>query len=211
MHQQSVSFRARPVGGLAMGLAFFLSGLAALIYQVCWQRMLFIAFGVDIDSVTIIVSTFMFGLGIGALAGGWLADLKPRLIPLMFCVAELLIAVIGFFSPDILGHTGKLTSGMSIPSAAATSFLLLLPPTLLMGSTLPMLIVHVSRRTGSVGVATGTLYSINTFGAALGAFLTGFVLLYWLDLRQATLLAAAANALAAITIITALGWRRASA
>ena len=57
---------------------FFLSGIAALVYQVCWQRMLFVAFGVDIESVTIIVSTFMFGLGARALLGGELADRYPR-------------------------------------------------------------------------------------------------------------------------------------
>ena len=55
-------------------LLFFVSGIAALIYQVCWQRLLFQAFGVDIESVTIIVSTFMLGLGLGALAGGQLSD-----------------------------------------------------------------------------------------------------------------------------------------
>ena len=52
---------------------FFVSGVAALVYQVCWQRLLFSAFGVDIDSVTIIVSVFMLGLGLGALAF-YLAD-----------------------------------------------------------------------------------------------------------------------------------------
>ena len=51
-------------------LLFFVSGIAALIYQVCWQRLLFEAFGVDMESVTIIVSTFMLGLGLGALVGG---------------------------------------------------------------------------------------------------------------------------------------------
>ena len=38
---------------------FFLSGIAALIYQIAWQRMLFTAFGVDLESITIIISVFM--------------------------------------------------------------------------------------------------------------------------------------------------------
>ena len=42
-------------------LLFFVSGAAALIYQICWQRLLFESVGVDIESVTIIVSTFMLG------------------------------------------------------------------------------------------------------------------------------------------------------
>lgn len=46
-----------------LGLAFLSSGAAGLIYQVAWQRILFVSFGVDLISVTIIVSAFMFGLG----------------------------------------------------------------------------------------------------------------------------------------------------
>ncbi len=53
---------------------FFVSGGSALIYQVAWQRLLFSAFGVDIESITIVVSTFMLGLGCGALLGGQAAD-----------------------------------------------------------------------------------------------------------------------------------------
>ena len=49
---------------------FFFSGFSALIYQVVWQRMLFTFFGVNIESVTLIVIIFMFGLGVGALIGG---------------------------------------------------------------------------------------------------------------------------------------------
>jgi hypothetical protein len=50
---------------LVLSILFFFSGTAALIYQVMWQRMLFTLFGVDLESITIIVSVFMFGLGIG--------------------------------------------------------------------------------------------------------------------------------------------------
>ena len=50
------------------GTLFFLSGFAALLYQVAWQRELFAWFGVDLDSVSTIVSVFMLGLGVGAMA-----------------------------------------------------------------------------------------------------------------------------------------------
>ena len=55
-----------------LAVLFMLSGVAALIYQVVWQRLLFTLFGVNIESVTLIVSIFMFGLGVGAIVGGWL-------------------------------------------------------------------------------------------------------------------------------------------
>jgi len=70
--------------GFRVATAFFLSGAAALIYQVVWQRLLFVVVGVDIESVTIVVSTFMMGLGVGAILGGWLADIFPRRILLVF-------------------------------------------------------------------------------------------------------------------------------
>ena len=49
---------------------FFLSGTAALIYQIAWQRALFAVYGLDILSVTVVVTAFMLGLGIGSLLGG---------------------------------------------------------------------------------------------------------------------------------------------
>ena len=52
---------------------FFFSGFPALIYQLTWQRALFRIFGVNIESVTIVVTAFMLGLGLGSLAGGWLS------------------------------------------------------------------------------------------------------------------------------------------
>ncbi len=59
---------------------FFCSGFPALIYQLTWQRALVLIFGVNIESVTIVVTAFMLGLGLGSLAGGALS--KRRGIPL---------------------------------------------------------------------------------------------------------------------------------
>jgi xanthine/uracil permease len=62
-----------------IAFAFFLSGAVALIYQVCWQRLLFAVVGVDIESVTPIVSAFMLGLGLGAALGGiWPIALRQK-------------------------------------------------------------------------------------------------------------------------------------
>src|SRR5262249_19544934 len=77
------------------GALFFSSGFAALLYQIAWQRMLFGWYGVDLDSVSVIVSTFMVGLGLGAIIGGWLADLLQRHRILTFSLIELTIGVFG--------------------------------------------------------------------------------------------------------------------
>jgi predicted membrane-bound spermidine synthase len=178
---------------LAVSAAFFLSGAAALAYQIVWQRLLFAAFGVDIESVTVIVSIFMLGLGLGGYAGGMIADRFAGRIAILFCGAELLIGVFGLLSVGLIGWVAAKTAGASLAMTAIWVFFLLGLPTFLMGATLPMLVSFLARRSGKIGVATGNLYSINTLGAALGALLTGFVLLNIMNLQQVVWLAACAN------------------
>jgi predicted membrane-bound spermidine synthase len=172
---------------------FLVSGAAALIYQVCWQRLLFESVGVDIESVTIIVSTFMLGLGLGALAGGELADRFPdRTLP-MFALIELATAVFGAASTFLIHAVSRAV--IDAPSAviAAANFALLLCPTLLMGATLPILVRHVMNLYGNIGESVGILYFVNTLGAALGAGFTGFVALYYLGLSATIQVAVALN------------------
>lgn len=174
-------------------LLFFVSGIAALIYQVCWQRLLFEAFGVDMESVTIIVSTFMLGLGVGALAGGQLSDRFPQHALAMFALFELAIAVFGVCSPSLIRAVGALAVRAPLPVIAAVNFLLLLIPTTLMGATLPILVTHVVRRYRNIGVSIGLLYFANTLGAALGAAATGMLVLFYLGLSATIYVAAALN------------------
>src|SRR5882672_5047862 len=88
---------------------FFFSGFPALIYQLTWQRTLFRIFGVNIESVTIVVTAFMLGLGLGSLAGGWLS--KRSGIPLLplLAVIELLTGAFGLVSLGIFDRVGDLT------------------------------------------------------------------------------------------------------
>jgi predicted membrane-bound spermidine synthase len=189
-------------GRARIGAAFFLSGAAALIYQVVWQRLLFTVVGVDIESVTIVVSTFMLGLGLGALVGGRIADRWPHRVLVAFALCELGIGVFGYFSADLILGMGQVFAQLSRPMAAALSFGMLVFPTLCMGATLPMLVADAFRASRNIGVSTGALYFINTLGAALGACAVGFVLLYWLDLRQTVAAAAGLNAVAALSVAT---------
>jgi predicted membrane-bound spermidine synthase len=184
-----------PVPLTAVGFAFFLSGAAALAYQLVWQRLLFAAFGVDIESVTIIVSIFMLGLGLGGYGGGALADRYPKKLAELFCAAELTIAVFGFCSVVIISWVAAKTSTSSIVVTCFVVFLILGLPTFCMGATLPMLVAYAAKQDQQIGVATGNLYFINTIGAAFGAFMTGFALLIHFDLKQVSWIAASLNLL----------------
>jgi len=149
---------------------FFVSGGSALIYQVAWQRLLFSAFGVDIESITIVVSTFMLGLGCGALLGGQAADrFRSRIIEL-FAVCEVGIGFFGILSTALIPAVGEEFMHHNLPVIVLVNFLLILFPTTLMGATLPLLVAYLFRSTASVGVSIGSLYLANTLGAALGGY-----------------------------------------
>lgn len=160
---------------------FFLSGCSALIYQAMWQRMLFTVFGVDLVSVTIIISTFMFGLGLGGLLGGKIADKMPGRLLTLYVIIEFMIAVFGLISPVLISLMGNVLFAQSEWVTAVASFIILAIPTLLMGATFPILVVHVNQQYQNVGESVGALYFVNTLGGAMGAYLAGFALLYSMD------------------------------
>ncbi|MGB0035261.1 MAG: hypothetical protein WBP79_07300 [Candidatus Acidiferrales bacterium] len=150
---------------------FFCSGMPALVYQIVWQRALFSIYGVNAESVAVVVSAFMLGLGLGSLAGGWLSSRFPSQGIAMFGGAELGVAVFGLCSLQIFHWAAKFTSGASLPSTIVLSLLLLIVPTMLMGATLPLLVEHLVRYSGRVGYSVATLYFVNTFGSAVACYL----------------------------------------
>lgn len=188
---------------------FTASGVAALVYQIAWQRLLFQAFGADIESVTVIVSAFMLGLGCGALAGGQLADRLPRHGLELFALLELVTGLFGFASPTLIHAVSAFAVDGSLPEIALVNFLLLLLPTMLMGGTLPVLVAHVVRQHHSVGVSIGSLYFANTLGAAIGAGACGFLALYYMGLHATIDVAACINLTVSAAAFLAFRRRRA--
>ena len=88
------------------------------------------------------------------------------------------------------------------------NFALLLIPTTLMGATLPILVTHVLRTYRNLGVSVGVLYFSNTLGASLGAFLTGFLILYYCGLTETICIGAGLNvAVSALVWLTMRGER----
>lgn len=172
---------------------FFLSGMSSLIYQVCWQRLCFGAFGVDIESITIIVSTFMLGLGCGALIGGKMADRARGREIRLFASFELGIGLFGIASPFIIPTVGQSFVSQNVAVIALVNFVLMLIPTTFMGATLPILVSYCVHRDKSVGEAVGTLYFFNTLGASVGAFLAGVVLFIFVTITTSIYFAAAVN------------------
>jgi MFS family permease len=122
---------------------FFLSGLAALIYQIVWQRLLVFFSGSDVYSSTLVVAAFMAGLGVGHLAGGHLADRSSRRTNLLFfAIAELATAAFSLLSRPLYYDLLYVRLGplaIPAPAMAAVLFASLLWPTFFMGVSLPLL------------------------------------------------------------------------
>jgi predicted membrane-bound spermidine synthase len=200
----------RAPGGLAYLLflpLFFASGVAALVYQIVWQRLLTFFSGADVFSVTLIVAAFMAGLGCGNLAGGHLADrLSPRGRVLAFAAAEAGTAAFAIVSvPLVHGFFFVRLGPLALPLSVTTLllFAVLLLPTFLMGLTLPLLSRVVTTSLGQAGRRIGALYGWNTLGAAVGALGTVWFGVRALGFAGTVHAAAALNlgcALAALTL-----------
>lgn len=177
---------------------FFLSGFPALIYQLVWQRALFRILGVNIESVTIVVTAFMLGLGIGALVGGWLS--KDRRLPLLMLLAviEALTALFGLASLPIFESVGGLVLGAPLALSALVTLGLVVVPTLLMGATLPLLVGYLAQRSGNVGSAVGQLYYVNTLGAGAACLVAAVLLFPLLGMQGSVQVAVAFNTVVAL-------------
>jgi predicted membrane-bound spermidine synthase len=182
-------------------LLFFASGFPALLYQIVWQRALFTIYGVNIESVTVIVTVFMLGLGLGSLAGGRLSTFERIRALRAFGVIECSIGIFGFCSLWIFHRAAEFTAGNSIAATGAIAFLLLLIPTLLMGSTLPLLVAHLVRRTANVGESVGSLYAANTLGSGFACLLAALFLMRILGESGSVRLAASINLLVGATAL----------
>jgi spermidine synthase len=180
---------------------FFLSGFPALLYQVVWQRALFTIYGVNIESVTMVVSAFMLGLGLGSLGGGWLSGRRGVPLLAVFGIAELGIAIFGALSLRIFHFVAQYTAGTSALGTGAITFVLLLVPTALMGSTLPILTEHLVRISGNVGRSVGSLYFVNTLGSATACFCAVVFLMYRFGESGSVFFAASINALVGLTVL----------
>lgn len=190
---------------LAVGAAFFVSGIAALVYQIAWQRILALQSGVGIYSIAMIVAAFMAGLGAGSHLGGVLSARVSRPAALRtFAALELGIAAFGAVSSWIYYDWLYLRAAWLYSPAWRAALMHLasfLVPTALMGMSLPFLVRAMVVDVGGAGRTIGFLYGINMLGASAGALLTPWVLIRLFGIRGAIGIAALANLAAGLTAL----------
>ena len=204
----SVVVRQSSLANGLLALLFFTSGFAAILYQLVWQRMLFALVGINVEAVTLIVTVFIAGLGFGSLAGGHASRLPTERLITVFALVELGIGLFGGASPAVFAVFGDWAPRLSPLQVALGTVVLILPPTMAMGATLPILVAHAVRRNPNVGEAVGTLYGVNTLGSAVAGFAAGYGVMRLLGQSGAIALASGCNvtvALIALLVLRKMG------
>ncbi len=186
---------------------FFTSGFAALIYQVVFAKGLALSFGSTSNASTIVLATYMGGLAVGSFLGGRLAERLNNPV-VAYAGAELGVAGLCAVAPLTLRGVQHLYVWLaagtepSEPRLVALQLVLatlvLVPPTVLMGLTMPLLTRHFLTRLPTLGSSAGLLYLTNTLGAALGALLAGYGLLPGFGVRGSLGIAVGLNVSAAV-------------
>ena len=188
---------------------FFVSGACALIYQIAWVRALTLEFGSTTLAVATVVAVFLGGLGIGAWLVGSRADRWHR--PLgAYALLELGVAFWGLMSLLFIHYLLPLFSGIASGLGGEfwavsgvrllAAMLMLLPPTILMGASLPVLARFHVRVRGEGGRGSGLLYGINTLGAFFGVLLGGLYFLPVHGLTATIVIVSAFNAMLGLLV-----------
>ena len=185
---------------LMPALLLFISGAAALVYQVLWIKQLSLVIGVEVYAITTGISAFFAGLALGGLLFGRFADRLGKPL-LLYAGLEIGVAVLGIGA----------TLGLSMAAAPFAwleqqvgllawllPLLLVGVPALLMGGTLPVLVRALAADPQHLGQAGAQLYAANTAGAIVGTLLSAFVLIATLGVRGSAFAAALLNLVAAV-------------
>ncbi len=188
---------------------FFLSGFAALIYEIIWARMLTVAFGSTVEAVSAVVTAFMAGLAMGSYFMGKWSDRRDSIL-FIYSLTELGIGIISFFLyfliislPDIHYRFRDLeiinTDVILFHGGSyILEFILVFLPATLMGATFPLMVKSYVTSRNHVGEGMSMIYAVNTLGAVFGASLTGFFLIPMFGIRVTVFIAVSTNILLAL-------------
>lgn len=169
-------------------LFFLISGMTGLIFQVTWFKYLSLFLGNTTFAQTIVLATFLGGLAIGNyLIGRWADTIKSQLM--YYGLIELLIGVYCVLFPTISSVSEKLFFSVANENLLLNnsytyllikffiSALVLIIPTTLMGGTLPLLTKFFTDKIENIRKENANLYFLNSFGAVVGVFFAGFILI----------------------------------
>lgn len=190
---------------------FFASGISGLIYESIWSRYIKQLVGSAATAQILVLSLFMGGMSLGALFAGQTMRRVQRPV-VAYGLIEGLIGLYALAFPHLFEWTMRLAYDVVFPALGhgqpielakwGLATLLVLPPCALLGMTFPLMSVGILRRERSRGgEVLALLYFSNSFGAAIGAILSGFALVPTVGLPGALMVAAGLNVLIMIVAV----------
>ncbi len=194
-------------------VAYTCSGLAGLVYEVTWTRLLTLYLGHTTAAASAVVAAFLGGLAIGAAAGGRLASSwTPRRCLTAYVLLEIGVAICALLLPLELSLFAPLLrwayndgNGAMFPLIRiASCIVMVMVPAVALGATFPMAIRWFARGSAEPAKESSRLYFVNTAGAAAGAMLAGFVLIPSLGMSQTIYVAMAGSVVAALCVTAVL-------
>ncbi|HLG14063.1 MAG TPA: fused MFS/spermidine synthase [Blastocatellia bacterium] len=190
-------------------LAFTITGISALTYEIIWVRLLGDLFGHTVYAIQVVLAIFFAGIAAGSFLSDRI-DLTRWNALKIYAGIEAVVGLAGvlfpygvrLLTPFYDQHAPlALGTGSAIIYRLVIAGLLLVIPTALMGATFP-LVVRWQRSNSNSGSGVATLYAANTLGGALGAWLSAFVFIRLLGVQNTLVVAALGNLLAAVLAFT---------
>lgn len=165
---------------------FAFTGLASMVYEICWTRALALALGSSTYAFTTMLTTFLFGIALGSIIYGYTSK-KFSFGLVAFGWLEVMIGISCLLSIFLLGKIPlffialfpyvKSSYNLIITADFILCFLAMLLPTVIMGFVFPLAGKIYTSSFHDLGKRLGEIYAINTIGCILGAFATGFILI----------------------------------
>lgn len=192
-------------------LLFLFSGISGLIYEVLWTRMFSLVLGTTVYAVATVLGVYMGGLALGSWFFGRIVDRPGANGFRLYAWLEGAVGVYAFILPFLIDFSDEIYK-MAWPFLSESfagqmtlrlglAVMILIVPTTLMGGTLPALSRYLVRGRDRSGVEIGTLYAVNTLGAVIGCFITGFFLIELLGVRMTLTTAAILNLTVALSAL----------
>ncbi|MFQ5671960.1 MAG: fused MFS/spermidine synthase [Nitrospinales bacterium] len=189
---------------------FGFSGVAAMVYQVAWNRIFSLVLGSSVYAFSLIVTTFVLGLALGAAVFSRLCGLFGNRVKALGLL-QVGIGVSAFATLPLLGSVPLFNRwvyqnfGVEFALVQWSHFLIifafLFVPTFLMGGQFPVVIKIVAGSLSRVGRGVADAYAANTVGAIFGSFVGGFILLPWMGIQNSILGAAGLNIVLGVVLL----------
>ena len=192
---------------MMQGLVVFLSGASALTYEIVWQREMFHIFGASAPATAAILTSIFLGIAFGSRLSRRIPE-RAQCPILVLAALEGMIGVWGLLVPSVmeLAEASYVATAHALGEESAFltiarfgfAIVTLLPSTLCMGATIPVMVRAIG---GGKSSSVGWIYGLNILGAVVGALATGLIWIRAFGQAETALVAVALNVVVVVLLL----------